>query len=66
MSKTKYLQNRCLCCGELLHASTHQSEKERDKRDAAKIYCGGPCAAKYKATQANNPIDTFIYAGARK
>ena len=64
--KTQYLDNRCLWCNELLHASTHQSAKERKRRDDKKVYCGGPCAARHKAQQIDGAMNQFIYAGARR
>ena len=56
------LDRRCLACNHLLPASTHVSANERKKRDAAKIYCGGPCAAKHRAMSKKPAFDQFLYA----
>ncbi len=55
------LKKRCPNCGELLAASTHVSRNERSRRDEAKIYCGGKCAAIYKARNIAPIADRFLY-----
>ena len=55
------INKRCPNCGELLAASTHVSRKERKRRDADKIYCGGKCAAQHKARNIAPIADRFLY-----
>ena len=57
----RWLDKRCLNCGELLAASTHVSRNERKRRDEVKIYCGGKCAAIYKARNIAPIADRFLY-----
>ena len=60
-----FLDNRCLYCNACLHKSTHVSKNERKKRDKAKEFCGGVCAAKYKASRPSvqNLVNNFLYGG---
>ena len=62
-----FLDNRCKYCNALLHKSAHVSKNEREKRDDAKEFCGGVCAARYKASRPDFKAlsNNFLYGRMR-
>lgn len=59
--KIKYLDKRCEYCDAILQASQAASERDRQKRDNAKRFCGGPCSARFKQRAIADAWDAFLY-----